>query len=956
MKPTGVSWSKRPLIPLLVLVLLLALAPIDLAGAGQFVSESEARAEASRLIERVESATASDPGSPGAAPSWRDAAPGEPLLVYTPDGEPSEYMIPVYDAGGGIISTIGVSASTGEWCWYSDSCQLDSFPPVSEHDAVEKAKEYLRKIGISGELPVPQARMEPDKCIYWYFDVESCSQVENLYLPVFSDGEVLDELGTAPMVTGADACIVDVAEGSTDTSELESGPFDGFGQPGAPVSYNIAGVPYHPQTTDYWCGPAALEMVFDYWGPDISQSEIAGVANSDPAVGCYNGDIVRAAQFSLLSTSIQDAGLSGYTGRDLGYMAATARWSDPSLVGNRYSDLKDLISSDYPVLVLTWYDASHSSGHFRVVKGYNDNTGVFVVHDPWYAGPGPWGADFNFNQSYLVDDLWTYASRWCMVAAPWQVQVTKPGSVTSGQVFDVRADVKYPGPNPLGGQYSCSSPSAMIDLSGDYELMDASQVKSLSGVSSTGTLGSASWSVKAKTNKSNTSDISVSAQGKISGSSSSYSYYEDLIGLGAQFSTLAPVWYLAEGSTAWGFRTYIAIENPNNKQVTADITYMTDSGPISGGTLTLPALSQTSVMPKDTIGDRDFSTKVECREGEQIAVDRTMSWYGPGAPSFDAHCSIGVTSPERTWYLAEGSSDWGFECWLLIQNPNSTAATCDVTYMIEGAGPATFTKTVPANSRRTYNMADDIGPADASIMVQSSVPVIPERAMYRNNRREGHDSIGTTSPAYDFYLAEGTSAWGFTTYVLIQNPNPSPTTVTVTFMTPSGPIYLNPFEMPANQRKTLRINDILPGTDFSTRVSGSQPIIAERSMYWGEGTAMGEACHDSIGMAEPHSTFYLPAGETTSTTETWTLVQNPNSTPVTVEISYLTPTGQNNPTFTETIPANSRMTFSMADWIPNGMASIMVTSQTPGNKIMVERAMYGNSRGAGTDTIGGFID
>ena len=35
-------------------------------------------------------------------------------------------------------------------------------------------------------------------------------------------------------------------------------------------------------------------------------------------------------------------------------------------------------------------------------------------------------------------------------------------------------------------------------------------------------------------------------------------------------------------------------------------------------------------------------------------------------------------------------------------------------------------------------------------------------------------------------------------------------------------------------------------------------------------------------------------------------------------------------------------------------ASIMVTSKTAGKKIMVERSMYWNNRGAGTDTIGGY--
>jgi hypothetical protein len=125
-------------------------------------------------------------------------------------------------------------------------------------------------------------------------------------------------------------------------------------------------------------------------------------------------------------------------------------------------------------------------------------------------------------------------------------------------------------------------------------------------------------------------------------------------------------------------------------------------------------------------------------------------------------------------------------------------------------------------------------------------------------------------------------------------------------------------------------------------------------MYWDKGT--GEACHDSIGMPSAHSTFYLPDGQTSSGRETWTLVQNPNSSDVTVEISYLTPNGQGDVVFQDTIGANSRKTYSMADKGIGGRASVVVASETSGMKIMVERAMYWNNRGAGTDTIGGYSD
>ncbi|MFH1151311.1 MAG: S8 family serine peptidase, partial [Actinomycetota bacterium] len=294
-----------------------------------------------------------------------------------------------------------------------------------------------------------------------------------------------------------------------------------------------------------------------------------------------------------------------------------------------------------------------------------------------------------------------------------------------------------------------------------------------------------------------------------------------------------PTWYLAEGTTAWGFDTYISIENPNDTGVEARVIYMTATGAVSGGTVVLPALSQATVDPADTLGEADFSTKVEClTDGKSIAVDRTMTWTGEGADSPEAHTSVGVTAPAETWYLPEGSSAWGFETWLLIQNPNTEAVTATVTYMIEGADPVSVEKSVPAASRASFSMEDDIGEHDASIEVVADDPVIPERAMYKDDRREGHDSIGTTRAASTYYLAEGTTAWGFTTYVLVQNPNSAEATVTLTYMTDEGPEEQAPFTMPANSRRTVRVNDALPDKDFSTKVEADRGVIAERAMYW----------------------------------------------------------------------------------------------------------------------------
>ncbi|MHB8895679.1 MAG: Vgb family protein [Candidatus Geothermincolia bacterium] len=429
-----------------------------------------------------------------------------------------------------------------------------------------------------------------------------------------------------------------------------------------------------------------------------------------------------------------------------------------------------------------------------------------------------------------------------------------------------------------------------------------------------------------------------------------FTTYSDFVG---RMDIGTPTWYLAEGSNAWGFQTSIYIQNPNPSTVHVQTDYMNPSGEVFPSTLIIAPHSQFEVNVIDVVGSQDFSTRLECLEGKSIAVDRTMTWQGPHSAWPEAHSSIGVTSPSKTWYLAEGSANWGFECWLLIENPGVTAATCEVTYMIEGEEPRSIPKTVPAHSRRSFNMADDIGANDASIKVESNTPVIAERSMYRNDRREGHDSIGTTAPSLGYYLAEGTTAWGFTTYVLVQNPNPAPNIVRLTYMTPTGSRTEPEFVMEPNSRKTIRVNDEMPDTDVSTQVVGSLPLIAERAMYFM--SPAGESCHDSIGLPAPHKTFYLPDGSSNPGTETWTLVQNPNSTPVNVTLTYMTLEGTGNRTRTDTIPANTRRTYLSSDTISVN-AAIQVTCNTPGRKIMVERSMYWFSRAAATDTIGGFSD
>lgn len=423
----------------------------------------------------------------------------------------------------------------------------------------------------------------------------------------------------------------------------------------------------------------------------------------------------------------------------------------------------------------------------------------------------------------------------------------------------------------------------------------------------------------------------------------------------AVFASVKKVYYLAEGTNAWGFTTYVSLANPNKTAVTATVSYL-ETGAPSGKEkgmsreVIVPANSQTTVSSLYDIGPADFSTEVE--SALPLAVDRTMYWTGESSSSPGYHSSVATDSPARKWYLAEGSSRWGFETWTAVLNPNDAEASVTLTYMTEDAGSRTRVKKIPARSRVTCSMKDDAGETDASIQVSSDLPVVAERSMYRNDRREGSCSVGASVPSRAFFLSEGATGYGpgFTTWVLVQNPGDVENEVRLTFQTPAGSVPGPSLTMGPNSRKSVKINDtVAPDTDVSTVVEGSAPLVAERAMYWN--SPAGEAFHASVGMSAPARVFFMADGQTWGGCETWVLVQNPNDKPVEVEVAYLLARGGAPVSITETIGANSRKSFNMADSM-TGRAGIRVTSVKGGPPVMVERAMYWNDKSAGACTTG----
>jgi len=363
-------------------------------------------------------------------------------------------------------------------------------------------------------------------------------------------------------------------------------------------------------------------------------------------------------------------------------------------------------------------------------------------------------------------------------------------------------------------------------------------------------------------------------------------------------------WYFAEGTTAYGFEEYVCIQNPTATDSKVQVTYMLtgDKGHVAGDPFILKSSSRATVNVADVVPGTDVSVRVD--SDQDVVCERSMYWGG----RIEGHDSIGVTAPKTAWYLAEGCTNYGFEEYLALQNPGESVARVTVTYNTSNEPVRQPAIPVAAHSRKTVRVNDVIPADDVSVTVAADKPVAAERSMYWDGRRGGHDSIGTDSPSKQWFLAEGSTKWGFSTYVLVQNPAAADATVKMTFLTEAGPVKGPTLAVKAGSRRTVDARTIVGNADFSTSVEADRGVVCERSMYWNNGT--GKAGHDTIGVKQPKEICCLAEGTTGYGFETFVLIANPNAEENDVAIEYMTPTGVE-PRPSVTIPPYSRLTINV---------------------------------------------
>jgi hypothetical protein len=307
--------------------------------------------------------------------------------------------------------------------------------------------------------------------------------------------------------------------------------------------------------------------------------------------------------------------------------------------------------------------------------------------------------------------------------------------------------------------------------------------------------------------------------------------------------SLSRSWLFAEGAQGF-FQTYFLLTNPAPATNNASVQFLLENGTTVTRSYALAPQSRTTIFTGDIpeLVNRSFGTVVTFT----IAGAAERAMYFGMSPLFNGgHESAGVTRTSTDWFLAEGAANSFFTTFILLSNPNATPANVTMTYFRESGGTVTRTRTIPAATRVTINLAEEdasLAAGSAATRVTSDLGIVVERAMYwpftPSQWQEAHNAFGVYGTARRWGLAEGRvgGTANFQTFVLLANPGSVAANVTATFLRTTGAPVVKTFSVPAGARLTVTTGPSsmvpeLANESFGVSVASDQPIFAERALY-----------------------------------------------------------------------------------------------------------------------------
>lgn len=430
-------------------------------------------------------------------------------------------------------------------------------------------------------------------------------------------------------------------------------------------------------------------------------------------------------------------------------------------------------------------------------------------------------------------------------------------------------------------------------------------------------------------------------------------------------------WYLAEGSTgesaAGYFETFVLVSNPQTGAAVVTLFHQLETpDPATGGdwpgaTFSLPAHTRLTVNVADSLAagspgapGHTWSVSTRVESDRQVVAERAVYWTSRavmdngGITRQAATECIGVTSPNTSWFLSEGSthngSDGHFETWVLVQNPGDVTSDVTLTYQTPSSSVPGPHFTLARHSRRSISIAEMLpGEDSVSTQVNATSPVVVERAMYWSNptceRIAAHDSVGATTTSLSHYMPMASVAYQdvgyshYETYILVQNPNDVAAHVTLSLIPEvtghPGPVTGPAATVAPHTRHTFNLaayKDAIGSSWFGVVIGSDQRIAAEKAMYVSNNdpyytlSVDRMAAFGSNSLESAWTRWVLAEGSTgqypTGDFHTFIAIINPGTVEAQVQVSYDTPGGMiTGPAVL--VPASTLRVVNVSDTLPN---------------------------------------
>jgi probable HAF family extracellular repeat protein len=361
----------------------------------------------------------------------------------------------------------------------------------------------------------------------------------------------------------------------------------------------------------------------------------------------------------------------------------------------------------------------------------------------------------------------------------------------------------------------------------------------------------------------------------------------DATGYGAHAETAvsspSTTWYLAEGATIGGFNLFYLIQNPSSQETRVRVRYLRTTGAPLEKEYALAPNSRTNIWVNVeefpgvgmALASAELSAVVESLDNTPIIVERAMYLSNQGRTFNAGHESMGITTPNTQWFLAEGATGPYFDLFVLVANPTANDANVTVTYLLGDGRTFSRDLVAPANQRsgiwvdvEQFDGVPGFPLADVAVSTRvastNNVPLIVERAMWwpgdSSTWHEAHNSAGSRRTGVRWALAEGEvgGARNQATYVLIANTSTVAGDALVTLLFEDGTTVQKTYPLAASSRTNVPVGSDFPsaqGRRFGVIVesTGTTPaqIVVERAMYSDAGGVTWAAGTNSLATRIP---------------------------------------------------------------------------------------------------------